>query len=88
MSIGGFLLGAFLGAVVAFTANTPFWLFGPRWYVLPALFGVTGAIVVRRLPGYRALSLTGYLVGALGLLAFGAFCWWVIYLLTHRHGWF
>jgi hypothetical protein len=92
MRIGGFLLGAFIGAVLSFNTSGAFWLFGRFGYVLPAGFGIAGALVVRRLPGGRALSAAGFAVGAMtivaGLLIAAAICWWIVYIVTNKHGWF
>ena len=92
MSVGGLLFGAFAGAVLGFMMNGPLWLFGRFGYVLPAVFGVAGAVAARRLPGGRAISVAGFLVGAatfvLGLLVTAAVCWWVVHILLNKHGWF
>jgi hypothetical protein len=87
MSIGGLLLGAMFGAVVAFFAGGPLWLFARFGYVLPAVFGVAGGIAVRRVPWPGRFAIAS--VGWIAALAIGAaFCWWIWNVLTHIHGWF
>jgi hypothetical protein len=88
MRIGGFLLGAFFGAVLSFTTSGPFWLFGRFGYVLPAGFGIAGALVVRRVPGGRALSVAGLAVGVTAIIVAAAVCWWIVDIVMHKHGWF
>jgi hypothetical protein len=89
MRIGGFLLGALLGVVLSFGIGGPFWLFGPWWFVLPVASGVVVGVVLRRVPGGRAISIAG---GATTIVvvfvAAAAVCWWIVNLLIQRHGWF
>jgi hypothetical protein len=89
MSVGGMLLGAVIGAVVALFASGPVGLFARFGYVLPAVFGVAGGVVVRRLPGRRfigpAAGLVALAAAAVVAIVVGYFVWYVV---TTRHGWF
>jgi hypothetical protein len=89
MSIGGIMLGAIIGVVVAFFASGPLWLFARFGYVLPAVFGVATGVVVRRLPGRRFIGPAAGLMSLAMLgLAAAVFCFFVWYVVTHLHGWF
>jgi hypothetical protein len=94
MWIGGFLLGAIVGALFGFFVDGPLSLLGRFGYVIPVLFGVAGAYGVKRLPrrGRIAVGATGFLaagaVVVLGVAIFAVFCWFVWTSLVNRHGWF